>query len=487
MPIDHVAMTKTYLFRLVFLAVALALVAALTLWAMQQSWRRINSLEHRLTAGQLESFRLATDFQERLQALNNIMLRFVARHDPAALAQFRLGSDALNRWIDEHDPELNKDSNLTTEPERKILPQLNQAYDEYLAAANGVLSNQPPAVVTAEAFAQLDHFEQQSQRLFSLGRQLADAHRQAQVAFLGQANRDLALLRAFMMTAILVMLAVVGILGAVLYRDLVRPLRVRLVQSEALLERQEKLATLGTLAAGIAHEIRNPLTSIKARLYTLGKHIKGNPPGVADADIISGEIARLERIVQDVLSFARPSEPQRNIAPAGAALREVHSLMAGTLEKTGVRLVLEPDDGLLVSMDLALIKQVLINLIRNAAEATADGGAVTLRVRAGRAVLQGRERAVAILEVADTGKGIPPEVEARLFDPFFTTKEAGTGLGLAIAARIIEKHGGLLQYQTQVGRGTVFGIVLPTVAPQPEPAAAAGAAACQTNVPAANH
>jgi signal transduction histidine kinase len=72
---------------------------------------------------------------------------------------------------------------------------------------------------------------------------------------------------------------------------------------------------------------------------------------------------------------------------------------------------------------------------------------------------------VAILEVADTGKGIPPEVEARLFDPFFTTKEAGTGLGLSVAARIIEKHGGMLQYQTRTGRGTTFGIILPSVSP----------------------
>jgi nitrogen-specific signal transduction histidine kinase len=458
-------MTKTYRFRLVFLVAALALMAALTLWAVQESWKRITSLEHRLTAGQIESFRLANDFQERLRSLDNTLLRFAARRDPVALAEFQRASDALDRWIDEYDPRLNKESNLTTEQERQILPELNEAYDEYLEAANGVLSNQQPAAMTVDAFAQLDQVEQQSQRLFLLGSQLADAHRQAQESFLAGANHELGALRLFLMGAILVMLALAGVLGTVLYRDLVRPLRVRLVRSEALLERQEKLATLGTLAAGIAHEIRNPLTSIKARLYTLGKHIKDNPPGRSDADIISSEIARLERIVQDVLSFARPSEPQRSVTSVGTPLREVHALMAGPLEKSGVRLVLEPADGPFVSMDAVLIKQVLINLVRNAAEAIEGGGTVTLRAHAGRTALQGRECAVAILEVADTGKGIPPEVEARLFDPFFTTKEAGTGLGLSIAARIVEKHGGLLQYQTQVGRGTTFGIVLPSVPP----------------------
>jgi len=118
-------------------------------------------------------------------------------------------------------------------------------------------------------------------------------------------------------------------------------------------------------------------------------------------------------------------------------------------------------------MDVALIKQVLINLIRNAAESIEGGGTVTLRVRTDRVALQGDECAVTILEVADTGKGIPPEIEKRLFDPFFTTKEAGTGLGLSIAMRVVDKSGGVLQYQTQVGRGTTFGIVLPSVAPEP--------------------
>jgi signal transduction histidine kinase len=460
-------MTKTYRSRFVFLVAALAVMAALSLGVVQQSWKRFNSLERRLTSGLLESFRLADDFQARLQKLNNNMLRFTARREPSALAEFQQASDVLNHWIDQHDPQMNKESNLTTEQERKLFSQINDTYDDYLRAANNVLSNGQPAVVTAEAFTQLDQLEQQSQRLLTLGSQLADAHRQARESFLTEANRALGVLRGFMFASIIVMIALVGALGVVIYRDLIAPLRVRLVQSEALLERQEKLATLGTLAAGIAHEIRNPLTSIKARLYTLGKHIKGNQAGLTDTDVISDEIARLERIVQDVLSFARPSEPQRVRVHADTPLLEVHSLMAGTLEKSGVRLVLEPAEKIFVSMDVALIKQVLINLIRNAAESIEGGGTVTLRVRTDRVALQGDECAVTILEVADTGKGIPPEIEKRLFDPFFTTKEAGTGLGLSIAMRIVDKSGGVLQYQTQVGRGTTFGIVLPSVAPEP--------------------
>jgi signal transduction histidine kinase len=227
-----------------------------------------------------------------------------------------------------------------------------------------------------------------------------------------------------------------------------------------LLEKQEKLATLGTLAAGIAHEIRNPLTSLKARLYTLEKHMQPVPAARKDTDIISAEISRLERIVRDVLSFARPSEPEIETIRVETIFDEVRGLMSPDLERRGVRLAVECDRDLLIRADTGHIKQVLVNLVRNASEAIDGEGSVTLRARPDSATLKGKETPAVILEVTDTGKGIPPEVEKRLFDPFFTTKETGTGLGLPIAARIVEKQGGLLQYRTRPGHGTTFGVVL---------------------------
>ena len=249
-------------------------------------------------------------------------------------------------------------------------------------------------------------------------------------------------------------------MGWVIYRDTIAPLRTKLVRSQTLLERQQKLATLGTLAAGIAHEIRNPLTSLKARLYTLEKHLQAVPAARKDTDIISAEISRLEHIVQDVLSFARPSDPKLEIIAADTVIREVQGLMSPDLESRGLHLVVESSPELLIRADSGHLKQVLVNLVRNAAEAIDGKGTVTLRTRPARAPFGGRETAAVILEVADDGKGIPPEVEKRLFDPFFSTKETGTGLGLPIAARIVEKHGGLLQYQTRPGHGTTFGVVL---------------------------
>ena len=117
------------------------------------------------------------------------------------------------------------------------------------------------------------------------------------------------------------------------------------VQAERLLERQEKLATLGTLTAGIAHEIRNPLTSLKARLYTLEKHLQAMPAARKDTGIISAEISRLERIVQDALSFARPADPKLELLAADTLLREVQGLMSTSLESRAVQVVVESDSG----------------------------------------------------------------------------------------------------------------------------------------------
>jgi signal transduction histidine kinase len=116
-----------------------------------------------------------------------------------------------------------------------------------------------------------------------------------------------------------------------------------------------------------------------------------------------------------------------------------------------------------VRVDPAQMKQVLINLVQNAADSIGHDGIITLRARAARKTLPNGGKNTVIIEVRDTGRGISAEAQERIFDPFFTTKDNGTGLGLSIAARIVQKHGGVLEYQTRVNQGTVFGIVLPQV------------------------
>jgi signal transduction histidine kinase len=262
------------------------------------------------------------------------------------------------------------------------------------------------------------------------------------------------------------LVALVLILGftatSLIYRVKIAPLRAQLVESRAIIERQEKLASLGTLAAGVAHEIRNPLTAINVRLHSLKRTLVQGSSEREDATVIDQEIQRLDRIVRDVLHFARPAEPRPVTIAAESLFRRVQGLLGSQLEES-IRLNLASSPALWIRVDPQQIEQVLINLIQNAAESIGRDGAITLRARSTVMPLAGHATPVVILEVIDTGKGIPLKVQERLFDPFFTTKEAGTGLGLSIAARIVEKHGGALQYQTEVDRGTTFGIVLPRV------------------------
>jgi signal transduction histidine kinase len=261
--------------------------------------------------------------------------------------------------------------------------------------------------------------------------------------------------------ALLALVLLAAWAAAFVYREMIAPLRVELIESKALVARQEKLASLGVLAAGVAHEIRNPLTAIKARLFTQQKGLAPGSRERTDAEFIGREIDRLEKIVSDFLRFARPVEPECVPLSPAELLRGVRELMAPQLRESSIDLAVEPAVETKVIADPEQLKQVLINLVQNAAEALGKDGTITLRAAESRITLGGRTREVVILEVEDTGPGIPVEVQERLFDPFFTTKPSGTGLGLSIAARIVEKHGGALRFRTGANRGTTFDIVLP--------------------------
>jgi signal transduction histidine kinase len=297
--------------------------------------------------------------------------------------------------------------------------------------------------------------------LFGVIEQFVAAQQAAFNAFLQTSQGTLLSLRRLLALSLILLLAATVALAVLVYRGMIAPLRQEVSESRAIIERQEKLAALGTLAAGVAHEIRNPLTAIKFRLFSLKKSL---PPEFAeheDTGVISAEINRLDRIVKDFLQFARPSEPEAVRVPAERILQEVHELLKPQLEKSALQLRVETRGTTWVHVDTQQLKQALINLIQNAADSIGRHGVISLRVMQDLAELAGRRRPAAVLQVVDTGKGIPPEVQKRLFDPFFSTKERGTGLGLAIAARIVEKHGGLLRYQTELNRGTTFEIVLP--------------------------
>lgn len=234
-----------------------------------------------------------------------------------------------------------------------------------------------------------------------------------------------------------------------------------LLRDELVHEHQSKMVHLGQLLASFAHEARNPLTQINARLYTLQKAVPEGTPEHKDALVIRSEINRLDRIVKDFLKLTQPHDPR--LAPLIAAdiFQELHYLLAPDLSQQGVQLKVGGTTSTPFPADPQQLKQVLINLIQNAADAISREGTIRLCARHGTTKLNGRTTEAVMLEVEDTGHGIPPEVRSRLFDPFFSTKEYGTGLGLAIAAQIVEKHGGAIEFRSKVNQGSTFTVVLP--------------------------
>ncbi len=272
---------------------------------------------------------------------------------------------------------------------------------------------------------------------------------------------DIAELHRMLTWSSVILLVMGGALTVFIYRGLIAPLQENLRRSQFIIERQEKLSSLGVLAAGIAHEIRNPLTSIRVRLFTQQALLKKGSEEYEDNVFLAGEIQRLEQIVKDVLDFARPAEPHFVVLRATQLMRELVPLLAPELTKSNIALKEDYLADPHIRADATQLKQVLINLVKNASDAVGRDGTVTLRTRTETGRRGPRSAASAILEVSDTGHGVPAEVQRRLFDPFFTTKAGGTGLGLSIAARILEKHGGTLEFSTELNRGTTFRMVLP--------------------------
>jgi signal transduction histidine kinase len=455
--IAYQSMSRGIKLRLAAFVLAIMGMVVLIGWVAHSSWRRTGELREKLTEVQLQSFQIADHFQQSILELNNLVLRYGAYRHPGDWTQFRNASTNLDHWIDEQRPI------LSSEHEKHILDLINTNYDYYLAAAQELEPKVQTNAQSTLGLIEFGGFERQSRDILNLSIRLADAHGESMGAFLADSQRSLSYLRLASLTSLALLLLAGGGLAFVVYRELIAPLRVKLVESEALIARQEKLASLGLLAAGVAHEVRNPLTAIKAWLFLQERHLQAGTPEFEDARVISNEVNRLERIVREVLLFARPSEPRLSVVPGGEILRQVATLLGPQLDQADIRLELEDRAGASVRIDPQQLQQVLINLVQNAAESIGRGGVITLRTRRSTRRLGEQTTEVVLLEVADTGAGIPPEVEKRLFDPFFTTKESGTGLGLSIAARIVEKNGGTLQYQTQVNHGTTFGIAFPRV------------------------
>ncbi|MBI4759908.1 MAG: GAF domain-containing protein [Chloroflexota bacterium] len=230
--------------------------------------------------------------------------------------------------------------------------------------------------------------------------------------------------------------------------------------AENRLVQAAKLAAVGEMAAGIAHELNNPLTSVTGFAELVMNDLPADSPLRADLDLVIREARRARDVVRRLLDFARQSESARANASLNKVVEDVVALTRHLLHTNGVELLLHLQDDLpWVSMDENQMKQVLLNLVHNALQAMPDGGKLEIRTAVSSKV--GREGV--IVSVRDSGVGIPPEIQTRIFEPFFTTKASrgGTGLGLSVTYGIVSAHGGEIELISQPGAGSTFTVWLP--------------------------
>jgi len=226
-------------------------------------------------------------------------------------------------------------------------------------------------------------------------------------------------------------------------------------KTEAQLIRSEKLAALGQLAAGIAHEIRNPLTSINILIHALLEKFPSENPQRQDLKVIEEEIHRIDEILDQFLRFAKPAPPFLEKTDPLSIFEEILLLLRPQIEKEKITVHKEFQSLPMVLMDREQIKQAMLNLLLNAIQAMPQGGPLILSGR------NSEEGQWVELSIRDSGVGISEEDLNRLFDPFFSTKEGGIGLGLSITHRIIDQHHGKIEVASKPGEGTVFTVWLP--------------------------
>ena len=243
----------------------------------------------------------------------------------------------------------------------------------------------------------------------------------------------------------------------------------------------ERNQAVSLLAAGVAHEIGNPLNSLTIHLQLLDREARDLPADKRAAfkesvRVAKAEVARLDKIVGDFLRAARPAPPRMALESLNAVVEETLQFMSGEIHSAGIVAEANLSRGLpRVWFDHDQMKQVFINLIKNALQAMKPGGTLTVATE--------RAEDAVVVSVSDTGTGIPPHLIGRIFEPYESTKKGGSGLGLMIVRRIVQQHGGAIDVDSVVGKGTVFRLRLPTEKRAPVLEAPPGPAARQLEAP----
>jgi two-component system NtrC family sensor kinase len=227
--------------------------------------------------------------------------------------------------------------------------------------------------------------------------------------------------------------------------------------TQQLMRRSDRMASLGSLTAGLAHEIRNPLVTIKTFLDLMPERYQDQEFRGDFLKLTASEVERINNLITGLLDFARPVKPLTKNADINAVIKEIIPLIAVELRKKNISLDMKLQEDVTAWFDADQIKQVILNLLLNAIDAIAQNGTISVTTRQ----IQRHGKRYAQIEVTDTGQGIPKKILENIFDPFFTTKERGVGLGLSICHQIIEDHHGTIEVESRPKNGTSFYVNIP--------------------------
>ena len=422
-----------------------------------------------LHRSQREASQLLTQNISRLQAAEELMLigeqlqnqveQFLFTTDRKSLKPFAsLKKEALS-WLQRAE-EL-----ITSNENRALVEQLRKGHEQYLAQLENLIDEAPSPEKHQKIISSLNGIYKE--KILQPARKYQQFNRRQLASMTTQSEH--------LSNRMGVTLVLLGISGAWagLFAGLAvaRGVQQRLLDNQRSIAHSEQLATLGRVAAALAHELRNPLTSMRLIAQSAATHEGRVSLDAKEFLILEQEIERLDSSIQTFLDYARPPRPEKRTCIVQSLVRQTVDLVQRRAAQIGVTIRNEmPLEPIEVDADPGQIKQVLLNILINALDASPHGGTITLQCSSSDMHVGHRTQSklsqigeYVEIDIIDTGSGLPPDLSSHIFDAFVSTKETGTGLGLAICKRIIEDHGGELEAQDAQDAGAIFTVRLPRV------------------------
>jgi signal transduction histidine kinase len=457
---------------------------------------RSNALERRALQALGESMartRTYADLETAMFDQNEIVWRYLSGLDPTARREFELTGEVVDYWQQRWRAELRPDETALADGVAGIQRQIVTVSRSVFALADAGHRD------SAYRLAQVELKGRLQPALTQMNREIYRRARESSVRGAYGRLEEILGAEGKTLTAIILVSLGAGLLGAwLISRGLSRPLQRltqdmavvgtgkldhpiavvsrdevgelarsfasmtdRLNQSRAKVVQSEKLASIGEMSAAVAHGLRNPLASLRAAAQLVRKH-PASPSAAEHLDAILNEVDRLDRRISHLLSFSRPAPFNPTPESLPRMVDDVLPAMSQPIQAHGIELQVDiPPDLPRVKVDPTQVEQAVLEIVTNALDAMPQGG--TLRIVASTAS-NGASSGDVVLEVSDTGAGIPDAALASVFEPFFTTRQEGTGLGLAIAKRYVEQNGGRLEIESRQGRGTTVRLRLPSIA-----------------------